>query len=127
MADTIKSLGSIIKDQDAAKDAIHIAIAPVVAAITLGVGEHVGFIDGSCEKVSIRAAVHIGIVDPFLRTSVMAGERFWLFLYPGTITSLRHDWTHPAFTGAPSKEDVAFLDWLRSVNRRPVMRAYDKG
>ncbi len=36
----------------------------------------------------------IGVIDPFLEFYVMRWERCWLLINPGTITSLRHDWTH---------------------------------
>ena len=85
-------VGKLAAD-DAKRDAIHIAIAPVVASEELTAGQDIGPVGdrfGPCAKP-------IGIVDPFLQTSVAKGERFYLFLYPNTITSLRHVWTHPAF------------------------------
>jgi hypothetical protein len=39
----------------------------------------------------------IGIVDPFLDQPVRPGEEFWVFVYPNTITGMRHYWQHPAF------------------------------
>lgn len=90
-------LGQIIDNVDAARDAIHIAIAPVTADTRLHPGQHVGLI-GDGDKVA-DVPGSIGIVDPFLTGPVNAGERFWLFLYQNTITSLRHAWTHPAFEG----------------------------
>ncbi len=76
------------------RDAIHIAIAPVIAAEMLQPGEHVGpLVTGRFCGVSDP----IGIVDPFLSDPVEEGQTFWLLLYPGTITSLRHSWTHPYF------------------------------
>jgi len=93
-------LGQLIEDGDRRRDAIHIAVAPVTATERLAPGQHVGLVQegntelvGSCDR-------DIGIVDPFLAEGVEPGQRFWLFLYPGTITGLRHVWTHPAFTAA---------------------------
>jgi hypothetical protein len=93
-------LGQLIEDGDRRRDAIHVAVAPVTAAGRLVPGQHVGLIReddpelvGPCDRT-------IGIVDPFLAEEVEAGQRFWLLLYPGTITALRHVWTHPAFTRA---------------------------
>jgi hypothetical protein len=93
-------LGRLIEDGDRRRDAIHIAIAPVTAAERLMPGQHVGLIRednlelvGPCDRT-------IGIVDPFLSDKVEPGQRFWLFLYPGTIAGLRHVWTHPAFATA---------------------------
>jgi hypothetical protein len=93
-------LGQLITDGDRRRDAIHIAVAPVTAAERLAPGRHVGLVgEGGTELVG-PCDRPIGIVDPFLAEDVEPGQRFWLFLYPGTIVSLRHIWTHPAFTAA---------------------------
>lgn len=106
----------VLLDATAQRDAIHIAVAPVIAAHILSPGEHVGFISGEAEdrdKVG-RTTPKLGIVDPFLQTAVMPGQRFWLFLYPQTITSLRHNWTHPAFAAAdPGPRKSESEQWLR--------------
>jgi hypothetical protein len=92
-------LGHLITDGDRRRDAIHIAVAPVTAAELLAPGQHVGFTPaGQTETVgTVESDRHIGIVDPFLTDVVEPGQRFWLFLYPNTVTSLRHVWRHPAF------------------------------
>ncbi len=82
---------------DAKRDAIHVAVAPVTSAESLTPGEHVGLVVGSTDRVTRKAKVKVGIVDPYLRQDVRPGQRFYVCLYPGTVTSLRHEWTHPAF------------------------------
>jgi len=86
------------------RDAIHVAVAPVVAAHELYPGTHVGWYDQNLNAVGTHLGDEVlpddqllGIVDPYLRAMVQPGERFWLFLYPLSITSLKHQWTHPAF------------------------------
>jgi len=95
-------LGKLITT-DEERDAVHIAIVPVVASELLPPGQHVGLIGPSRMTVGVSTNP-IGIVDPFLRKDVRKGEKFWLFLYPNTITSLKHNWTHPAFTDVLKKE-----------------------
>ena len=90
-------LGQLIEDGDRRRDAIHIAVAPVTATERLAPGQHVGLVrEGNLELVG-PCDCHIGIVDPFLTKEVEPGQRFWLLLYPGTVTGLRHIWTHPVF------------------------------
>lgn len=97
------NVGELCHD-NARRDAVHFAVAPVVAGDVLRPGMHVcllpngeagnrDYLDDNCESIPT-----IGIVDPFLKEKfVYKGERFWLFLYPNTITNLRHVWEHPAF------------------------------
>ncbi len=79
------------------RDAIHIATAAVFAHEDLNPGDHVGFVTKEHNIMGRSEMAPVGIVDPFLPKGVKKGERFWVFLYPGTIQSLRHNWTHPAF------------------------------
>lgn len=111
------------------RDAIHVAVAPVIAAEPLMPGMWIGFAkEGDCELV--RAYIEgvpgresrIGIVDPFMLEHVPLGGRFWMFLIPGSIVSLRHDWTHPKFANeenpsgfrSPVLDKAASEEWLRS-------------
>lgn len=88
--DTLK-LGNLITTEQQ-RDACHIAVYPVTAGQVLLPGEHIGLRpDGKAGE----SANPIGVVDPFLKEGVREDQKFWMFLYPGSINSLRHDWTHP--------------------------------
>jgi len=88
-------IGRIIKEERH-RDAIHIAVAPIEALCELKPGERICIHEGKA-LIELEGKA-VGIVDPFLTGEVEPGQRFWLVLYPGTITGLRHVWTHPAFT-----------------------------
>lgn len=115
MAETIESLGKIIADADPHRDAVHVAVAPVVAAVRLAPGQEIGLLDATTGEAGI-VAKPIGIVDPFLKSFVLPGQKFWLWLYPGSISSLRHEWVHPAFTLETKPVEVHKVeseDWIR--------------
>jgi hypothetical protein len=109
-------LGKILNGTEQ-RDAFHVAVAPVAASQVLPIGEHVGLLpDGTAS----RSADAIGIVDPFLERPVKKGERFYLWLYPNTVTGMRHHWEHPAFveqqqsTLPTSGKDLSVSEqWLR--------------
>lgn len=117
MSDTQTQIGKL-NVEGAERDAIHIAVAPVVCgASPLSAGMRIGFLpDGRVGRIPQEV---IGIVDPFLTESVYADDKFFMFLLPNTITSLRHQWTHPAFeetTGLTAK--LAAEAWLRDYCAR---------
>lgn len=85
-----------LAEASAGRDAIHVAIAPVTAPDYLDPGQHVDALGHHGPGRTL-----VGIVDPFLTERVKPGERFYVFLYPNTVTSLRHVWTHPAFLVRP--------------------------
>ncbi len=118
-------LGQLIQGE-AHRDAIHIAVAPVVSDVMVFPGQHLILVDGkACPVEGVKS---IGIVDPFLGHAVPPGQPFWLCLHPGSITGLRHEWSHPAFNkGASLSPRLALMAshskeeseaWLRDYVRR---------
>lgn len=102
-------LGQIINAPQQ-RDAIHIAVAPVVAAERLNPGEHVSI----GENGASLDGKPIGIVDPYLKQAVLKGQQCWIFLYPGSITSLRHEWEHPALPLPENAARSASEKWMRA-------------
>ncbi len=95
----------LIHNKDLPKDAIHIAIAQVRAGEKLKAGDSIGFKEG--EQIVYKDTNAIGIVDPFIEGEVAKDCMFYIFLYPNTVTSLVHQWEHPAFNRTPERIKVA--------------------
>jgi hypothetical protein len=126
-------LGKLTEGEEG-RDAIHIAICPVVANEVLNPGQRIGFVrDGDVSLVG-KSKNPLGIVDPFLTANVEKAEAFFMCLFPNTIKSLRHEWTHDAFENADAlkvlkgmqrldnSESIAFL----SRYARKVELSYEK-
>lgn len=100
--DALATLGTFITANEK-RDAIHIAVAPVKASQSLNPGEHITVRDGVA--YATRIGEGLGIVDPYLPRMVNKGEYFWFLMYPRTIKSLRHVWSHPHFPDEGESED----------------------
>ncbi len=127
--DALATLGTII-DETAKRDAIHLAVIPMEAKEQLRPGDHVQVNAGGAVRTTVGDGV--GIVDPFLHEDVRFGQIFWLVLYPRTITSLRHVWTHPAFSDndtvevGPPPDKAASEKWLRDYCTQTFWEGYDE-
>ncbi|RJQ30324.1 hypothetical protein C4565_00640 [Candidatus Parcubacteria bacterium] len=103
-------LGKLVT-KETGRDAVHMAIAPITAVRRLKPGEHVDA-NGFPERYGAKP---VGIVDPFLREDVLEGQVFLIMLYPLSVTSLRHEWTHPAFpTATPGEIQAMVKEYLKS-------------
>lgn len=119
-------IGKLI-EQTRYRDAIHIAVAPIEAGEKLAPGTRIGISNGKAMEIDPA----VGIVDPFLTKTVRPGQWFYVFLFPGSIESLRHEWAHPAFDKAspppasPLPEKAKSEAWLREYADR--VNPYLKG
>lgn len=121
--DAVATMGAVLPDDAGGRDAVHVAVVSARAGERLWPGTDVGLTgDLTTEAVAIHSGepTFIGIVDPFIKGAVQPDERFWLYLYPRTITGLNHQWTHPAFPDAKAGEvygrpsaKLASEQWLR--------------
>jgi hypothetical protein len=95
--DALETLGTI-HTTGQHRDAIHLAVEPVIAGEVLSPGQHIIVREGMAFSTNVGQG--LGIVDPFLKVAVMPGQPFWFVMYPRQVHSLRHVWTHPAFPDA---------------------------
>ena len=121
--DALASLG-MLAPEGSGRDAIHLAVEPIVAIVRVFPGQHV---DSSGTPVGAK----VGIVDPYLTVAVEPGQRFWLFVYPRQITSLRHVWSHPAFPEEAASPEAAVAaskaaseQWIRDFAERSDCPGY---
>lgn len=120
-------LGKLITTQQH-RDAIHIAVFPAINGDTkiLRPAQHVGLVIGSGDNVvACKFGEGVGIVDPFLQYGVSPRQKCFVMLYQNTVTSLRHEWTHPAFKADDSAEKVlASLQKLGNTESHAFMKQY---
>jgi hypothetical protein len=129
--DALDTLGTVELPEGSGRDAIHLAVEPVIAGDRLLPGERITLKGGVAVSTSYTRLKTLGIVDPFLRDPVEKGQSFWLVVLPRQITSLHHVWSHPDFPEAPQidatkakvkealREDAE--EWLRDFAERNDM------
>ncbi len=124
--DAVATMGEILSDDAGGRDAVHVAVVSCVATAKLEPGQDIGIGEQQGRDYeALATAKHIGRVDPFLKEAVLKGQRFWLYLYPRSITGLNHQWTHPAFPDAgadqvysPPSKKLASEKWMRDLAER---------
>jgi len=117
--DALATLGTIITD--GGRDAIHLAVEPVIAGMALYPGSNIGIRDGKAYADGVK---FLGIVDPFLTDTVSPGEKFWLIVYPRQITSLRHVWSHPDFPEETPAENQDSVKWMMAWAKEHMSADY---
>jgi hypothetical protein len=133
MKDAVATMGTILPDDAGGRDAVHVAVFSATATQRLFPGQDVSVArHNEQDAVVTPLGEHVGIVDPFLSGSVEPGCRFWVYLYPRTITALSHRWSHPAFGGntgvsyVPPSAKLQSEEWLRAFVARSDCPSYER-
>lgn len=84
------------------RDAVHVSVIAMVAGSTLRPSELVGVHNG----MAVKTNKPIGLVDPFRPGEVQHGSLFWMFMLPGTVSDLRHEWSHPDLVVPVEETDI---------------------
>lgn len=130
MPDNHPQLGRVLSESEGVRDAIHIAIIPVIIGNRMTPGSRVAY-NAEANRVFTDTHNTIGVIDPFLPMASLApGTRVYLFLDPYTITSLSHHWTHPAFpvevSAPPSTLTIQEIA-LKTISEAAEQLGYTRG
>ena len=110
-------------EEGAGRDAIHVAVIPAVAEGTIYPAQRVSIEErGGTFIAQAVGDEGFGICDPFQTGRVNNGERVWVMLDPGTITDMRHHWSHP---NIPDDESAVTRE--RIENEAGVAEAWMRG
>lgn len=125
--DAVQKIGTL-QDTDQGRDAIHVPIITMQAKEDLHLGLDMKYgVTKEGDIVMCENPRTIGILDPYLPHSkiIRKGQWFYVFLRPGSITSLAHVWTHPALpssvpsTAEPVREQTSpedrILEFLNNL------------
>lgn len=100
-------LGFTPKDNQ--RDAVHVCIVPIVVGEDMNPGDKVRM--GTDRRAyHAQGAEPVGVIDPFIKLRIAAGQLAYLILTPGTQRTLTHQWTHPAFDGGTREDSIL---WVR--------------
>lgn len=114
-ADATATLGTV-HTKNEGRDAVHLAVYQVT------LGQNISMYDKASKltiKSNGRAYIYdeydenqtaYGILDPFINQSLNVGDKVWLILFPGMITSLRHVWEHSYFPESPKETPISSLE-----------------
>lgn len=93
--DALDTLGTIHTKEEK-RDAIHLAVEQATCGRhVLYPGQHI-VLDEAKVAVKVGTGEGLFIVDPFLKSALAPGDKFWAVMYPRQVHSLRHVWSHPA-------------------------------
>ena len=112
---TLSLIGNFLENEQAVRDAVHIAVVPVNISQGCYAGSSVKIMNNTAYPCSENE--RIGIVDPFLSEAYIGeNKKAFVFLNPGSISSLVHLWTHPDLDdeAAPAaKKEETEAQWAK--------------
>ncbi len=118
--DAVATMGALLPNDVSGRDAVHVAVFSAQSTEKLFPGQDLSIESrNDANAVVTSTGTLIGIVDPFIKAAIPPGERFWVYLYPRTITALSHKWSHPSFEATDSvyatpDTKLSSEQWLRN-------------
>lgn len=129
--DAVATMGAVLPDDAGGRDAVHVAVFSATCKHALIPGTDVGIVEhGEPDSIVGTDVKLIGIVDPYIDGVIKRGQRFWVYLYPRSITALSHKWSHPAFEAVdssyvPPSQKLISEKWLRDYCAGHGMPPYE--